>query len=193
MKISDYYDILGIKSISSVDEIKKAYRKKAREFHPDINHSPDAKDMFIALTEAYEFLITYREKIASDEEAIKRAMEDWRKYRQFRSHQRATVYARAPYNKFRDTNFYKTTRIFDGTTIILSMIVAVLVLVVTIFGYIYRIHHPIPGIENPTITILITLIIFGMFLFIVSLIYLKAYFESSRKHRIRNEEDQKSV
>jgi hypothetical protein len=193
MNISDYYDILEIKSISSVDEIKKAYRKKAREFHPDINNSPGAKDKFIAVTEAYEFLITYREKIASNQEAYKKAMDDWRKYRQFRSHQRATVYARAPYNKFKNTNFYKTTRIFDGTTIIISMLIAIMVLFVTIFGYLYRIHHPIPGIENPTITVLVTLVIFGMFLFVVSLIYLKAYFQSSRKHKTFYEEDQKSV
>jgi len=193
MTISDYYEILGIKSISSVDEIKKAYRKKAREFHPDINHSPEAKDMFIAITEAYEFLLTYKGKIASDQEALKRAMEDWRKYRQFRSRYRAKVYAQASYKRFRDTNFYKTTRIFDGTTIIFSMLISLMVLTVTIYGYIYRIHHPIPGEENPTVALLVTFIIFGMSLFVVSLIYLKAYFQSSRKNKTLNEEDPKPV
>jgi hypothetical protein len=193
MTISDYYEILGVKSISSVDEIKKAYRKKAREFHPDINHSSEAKDMFIAVTEAYEFLLTYRGKIASDQEAFKKSMEDWRKYRQYRSRCRANVYAQAPYNRFRNTNFYKTTRIFDGTTIIFSMLIAIMVLTVTIYGYIYRIHHPIPGVENPTVALLVTFIIFGMSLFVVSFIYLKAYFQSSRKNKKLNEEDQKSV
>jgi hypothetical protein len=193
MTISNYYEILGVKSISSVDEIKKAYRKKAREFHPDINHSPEAKDMFIAITEAYEFLLTYRGKIASDQEAYKQAMEDWRKYRQYRSRYRAKVYAKTTYNRFRDTNFYKTTRIFDGTTIIFSMLIAIMVLTVTIYGYIYRINHPIPGVENPTVAVLVTFIIFGMSLFVVSFIYLKAYFQSSRKNKTLNEEDQKPL
>jgi uncharacterized membrane protein len=182
MTLSDYYKILGLQSGSTVDEIKKAYRRKAREFHPDINPSPEAKDKFIIVTEAYEFLITYREKITTDQEAFKQAMEDWRKYRQNRSRYRARVYAQAPYSRFRDTNFYKTTRIFDGTTIILSMIISILVLIVTIYGYIYRIHHPLPGIENPTVTVLVAFVIFGMFLFVISVIYLKAYFQSSRKN-----------
>jgi hypothetical protein len=189
MTIQDYYKILGIRSGSTVDEIKKAYRKKARECHPDINSSPDAKEIFIRVTEAYEFLLTYREKIAANDEAYNQAMEDWRKYRQHRSRHRATVYARVPYNRFKNTNFYKTTRIFDGTAIISSMVVSIMVLVVTIFGYIYRIHHPIPGIENPTVSILVAFIVFGMVLFIVSFIFLKAYFQSSKKHTPKYEED----
>lgn len=189
MTIQDYYNLLGLQSGSTVDEIKKAYRKRARECHPDINPSPDAKENFIRVTEAYEFLLTYREKILANDEAYNRAMDDWRKYRQNRSRNRATVYARVPYSRFKNTNFYKTTRIFDGTAIILSMIISVMVLVVTVFGYIYRIHHPIPGIENPTVSILIALIIFGMVLFIVSFIFLKAYFQSSQKYRSKNEED----
>jgi Mg2+ and Co2+ transporter CorA len=189
MTIHEYYQVLGLKSDSSIEEIKKAYRKKARECHPDINPAPDAKDLFIRLTEAYEFLVTYREKIAASDESFQQAMDDWRKYRQNRSHKRATVYARVPYNKFKNTNFYKTTRIFDGTTIIASMAVSIMVLLVTVFGYIYRIHHPLPGIENPSITSLIVLLMFGMLLFVISFIYLKAYFQSSKKNKSGNEED----
>jgi hypothetical protein len=185
MTILDYYKVLGIGTGSTVEEIKKAYRKKARECHPDINPSPDAKEVFISVTEAYEFLMTYREKIVSDEEAYKKAMEDWRKYRQNRSRQRAKVYAQASYNRFKNTNFYKTTRIFDGTTIISSLIVSILVLVVTVFGYIYRLHHPLLGVENPTVAVLVLYLLFGMVLFVISFIYLKAYVQSSRKNKKR--------
>ncbi len=62
MTLTDYYRILDIPVDSSIEEIKKAYRVKARAYHPDINHSPDAKDMFIEATEAYEFLIANHEK-----------------------------------------------------------------------------------------------------------------------------------
>jgi hypothetical protein len=189
MTISDYFKVLGLKSGSTVDEIKKAYRKKARECHPDINPSPDAKEAFIRVTEAYEFLLTYREKISANEVAYNQAMEDWRKYRQYRSRYRATAYARVPYSRFKNTNFYKTTRIFDATAIISAMVISIVVLAVTVFGYIYRIHHPIPGIENPTVSILIAFIIFGMALFIVSFIFLKAFFQSSQKHKSKNEEN----
>ena len=111
MILSDYYHILGLPVNSSVEEIKKAYRQKARMYHPDINPSPDAKDMFIATTEAYEFLMAYSEKVTNDEEAYRQAMEDWRKYRQDRSRQRANAYARASYVRFKNTNFYRNTRI----------------------------------------------------------------------------------
>ena len=185
MTISDYYKVLGLSQGSTADEIKKAYRKKARECHPDINPSPDAKDIFIRVTEAYEFLLTYREKIVSDEESYQQVMEEWRKYRQDRSRRRARVYAQASYTRFKNTNFYKTTRIFDGTTIIFSLIVSIMVLVITVLGYIYRIHHPLPGVENPSVSILITFVIFGMILFVISFIYLKAYVESSQKNKRR--------
>ena len=183
MTISDYYKVLGLSPGSTVDEIKKAYRKKARECHPDINPSPDAKELFINATEAYEFLLTFRGKISSDEEAYRQAMEDWRKYRQHRSRKRAKVYAQASYVGFKNTNFYKTTRIYDGITIISSMIVSILVLIFIVFGYIYRLHHPEPGIENPSVLILIAFLLFGMTLFIISFIYLKAYTQTSKKNR----------
>jgi hypothetical protein len=186
--LSESYELLGLKPGTSVDEIKKAYRKKAREFHPDINHSPDAKDMFIKITEAYEFLLSYCGNISLDEESFNNAMDDWRKYRQNRARYRANIYAQTSYNSFKNTNFYKTTRIFDGTTIIFSLTISVIVLLVTVFGYIYRIHHPIPGLRNPSVGVLITLILFGMFLFLISYIYLKAYILSSSKKN-RHEKD----
>ena len=52
----DYYKILGVSKGAGADEIKSAYRKKAKEFHPDINKSPDASDKFKEINEAYEVL-----------------------------------------------------------------------------------------------------------------------------------------
>lgn len=181
MKPADYYQVLGLPADSSVEDIKKAYRKKARLYHPDINHAPDAKDLFICITEAYEFLIAYHEKIKSDEKAFYQAVEDWRKYRQNRVRRRATVYARTPYNTFRNTRFYKTTRIFDGTTIIFSFVLSIVVLVYTVIGYIFRLRHPIPGLEKPSVFAFIMLLIMGMVFFVVSFIYLKAFQETYRK------------
>jgi hypothetical protein len=183
MTLMDYYEILGLPGNSSIDEIKKAYRRKARLYHPDINPAPDAKDRFISITEAYEFLLANHEKIKSNDEAYQQAMEDWRKYRQDRSRKRATVYARSSYGTFKNTKLYKTTRIFDGTTIIFSFAVSVLVLIYTIYGYNYRLHHPIPGLEKPSVFAFIMLLVLGMIFFIVSFIYLRAYQETNKKHK----------
>ena len=178
-----YYEILGLPSNSSVEEIKKAYRKKARLYHPDINPSPDAKDLFISATEAYEFLLSYHERIKSDEQAYNQAMEDWRKYRQHRSRQRAKAYSQTPYNTFKNTKFYKTTRIFDITSILFSFGISIMVLIYTVYGYIFRLRHPIPGLEKPSVFVFLMLLTLGMIFFVVSFIYLRAYQETLRKQK----------
>jgi molecular chaperone DnaJ len=52
----DYYEILGIARGASEDEIKKAFRRKARELHPDVNPDPGAEAQFKEAAEAYEVL-----------------------------------------------------------------------------------------------------------------------------------------
>lgn len=53
----DYYDVLGIPRDADTQDIKKAYRKLAREHHPDVNsHDPDCEEKFKEATEAYEVL-----------------------------------------------------------------------------------------------------------------------------------------
>jgi len=181
--LSNYYRLLGLNIDASLEDIKKAYRQKARLFHPDINHEPDAKDKFILVTEAYEFLVANYGKLGHDDEAYRQAMEDWRKYRQNRSRQRARAYAHSSYVQFKNTRFYKTTRIFDATRIIFSLALSIIMILFTILGYIIRLRHPIPGLEDPSVFSFLMLLILSMLFFIISIIYLKAYRETSKKHR----------
>lgn len=186
MNIKDYYDILGIPVNSGPEAIKKAYRKKAYLYHPDINHSPEAKDLFISATEAYEFLISNHDRIEKDKQEYEQAMEDWRKYRQDRSRRKATAYARASYNTFKRTKFYKTTRIFDGTRIIYGFIISVLIIIYTIYGYCYRLKYPWRD-EKPSVLAFILLLSIGLIFLFFSFAYLLSWLSSSRKRKKKKE------
>lgn len=54
--MSDHYEALGVARDATEDQIKKAYRKLARELHPDVNPAPEAQERFKAVTHAYEVL-----------------------------------------------------------------------------------------------------------------------------------------
>lgn len=56
MANKDYYEILGVSKDASADEIKSAYRRLAKKYHPDINKEPNAATKFKEINEAYEVL-----------------------------------------------------------------------------------------------------------------------------------------
>ena len=74
--MTDYYEILGVSKDAGKDEIKSAFRKKARTLHPDVNKAPDADEKFKELGKAYETLMDDSKRATYDrygEDGLKNA------------------------------------------------------------------------------------------------------------------------
>src|SRR5437763_5201159 len=62
----DYYEVLGLSRSASSDDVKKAFRQKARQYHPDVNKDAGAEAQFKEISEAYEVLIDDDKRAAYD-------------------------------------------------------------------------------------------------------------------------------
>jgi curved DNA-binding protein len=78
MQYKDYYDILGVERQASADDIKRAYRKLARKYHPDVSKEANAEERFKEVQEAYEVL-----KDPEKRDAYDRLGGNWRQGEEF--------------------------------------------------------------------------------------------------------------
>ena len=79
MEFRDYYQTLGLQRSASADDIRKAYRRLARKYHPDVSKEADALERFKQMQEAYEVLKDPKKRQAYDQLGA-----NWKQGEQFR-------------------------------------------------------------------------------------------------------------
>jgi curved DNA-binding protein CbpA len=65
--MADFYSLLDVSENASEEDIRKAYRRMAKQFHPDVNKSHDAQARFVMINKAYEVLMDRQKRFAYDQ------------------------------------------------------------------------------------------------------------------------------
>lgn len=179
--VSDYYRLLGLREGCSLDEVKRAYRTKARLYHPDLNHNANAPELFIRATEAYEFLLNHPARKKSPEHGKSDYIREWEEIRRQQARARAAYYSRVKFEEFTSSKTYETTRIFDGTVIIYALIISLLIIFLDIYSYSMKMEIATTEEEKPSLVFMILLLIMGITFFAFAYLQLLSFVNSKRK------------
>lgn len=137
--MNKYFEILGLKDGASLSEIKKAYRIKAKLFHPDVNKSPDANEKFVEINEAYSMLVTLtNDKLNNHTKVEDNEFIDFIIRKRAEARQKARQNAQKRYKDFINSKEYKSAKIIynisDFIYIIVSLIIVLVPIIYTFFN-----------------------------------------------------------
>lgn len=133
---SKYYRLLNLPSTASVSEIKKAYRAKAKQLHPDLNPSPNAEEDFVELNEAYEYLIALKTK-GNNKKQYQQVndFEKWWRAEEANRREKARKQAQMRYEEYINSTDYKLNNAFD--VISFYVLLVFIAAIPTIFFFIF--------------------------------------------------------
>jgi curved DNA-binding protein CbpA len=147
----DFYKILEIPRDASPDDIRKAYRLKAKLVHPDINNSPKAHEVFTVVNEAYEVLMDEQKRYLHDVKlnyVDSAKAEAERKKHYYGSSTKNNSYTnfnydwnsfeKAAYREKTDEYYYKKSPFFYNLFFASGMFLGFIIVMVTLTGTFYR-------------------------------------------------------
>ena len=145
--MKNYYAILQITEDASREEIQQAYRKLAKQYHPDVNKSPEAHEKFCEISEAYEFFMEHWPRHEREYAGTKTTNQNYREYQktdayeQFRreAQERAQRLARMRYEKFKKQHeAFQESGIND-----IALLFTMLMRVISIFLFLFLFLTPV--------------------------------------------------
>lgn len=137
MKSTDYYQILGVPENAGINEIKDAFRRRAKEYHPDINKSEGAHEKFIDISEAYSYLMDlHNNPPVNTAGAVTRDeyYRQWNAKERQKARQQAEYNARMRFEQFRRSSVYKTTNMLSHMLDYLLLFLGVFIIIAAALG-----------------------------------------------------------
>jgi hypothetical protein len=124
-----YFKILDLSSSATIDDVKKEFRLKAKQYHPDLNNSPLAQEKFIEINEAYEFLMNYFSVL----KVRQRENSQWEHEQRKKARARAAYYAKKKYEDFESSKIYRSAIIMYSFFDVLFLVVGIAIMMVPFF------------------------------------------------------------
>ena len=104
MTLDEYYQVLEISTGAGMEDLKRAFRKKAKQYHPDLNSSAGAQDEFIRVHTAYEMIMTHmlvKDRYEMFKEVAYRYSKQEAEKRRREAAERARVYMKMKYEQYK--------------------------------------------------------------------------------------------
>ncbi len=115
---------------------------------------------------------------------------DWESNKREEARRKAYAYSHTRYNNFKNSGMYKSTRVLDKTQLYMSTAVALLIIILAINGYIFRLRMVDEGFEKPTLSGFLFLLFTGLLFLALSLVFLYHNHYKPR-NSINNEKENK--
>ena len=179
-----YLNILEVSPDSGILEIKRAFRKKAKKLHPDLNKDPGAQENFILVNEAYEFLMKhYNQPGFKSKKTTEERHRDWVENEKAKARKYAAQQAKREFEKYKNSKLYKTANLLYSLYDYFALAIGLFIIFAAIFG----LHLQKDFEEGYTLSSVIAgvslILIGGLFIYfsIMSLRSRKEEFKKQRK------------
>ncbi len=137
MNATNYYHILGVSENATLSEIKNAFRRKAKTFHPDINKSEGAHEQFININEAYTFLVDLHSNTTGESAFLKRREDyynHWIKREREKARAKAAKRAQMNFNSFKNSPVYRTTTLLSCIIDFFLLFLGIFMIIAAVLG-----------------------------------------------------------